>query len=268
MICKSSLVYQYGPMSSVTWSLSVEAFFYLGYVALRTRFRGGGPSPLRSIGFAAFAYILLIVYLLTCGAFSADIGRIGEVAFGPTATLANGYQDSLIRWLYYFNPLARVPEFVAGAAAAQIFLSRGPGREPARVLGTKWVTVLLIAAVVATHLVLYVGIAPHNSFIGRIASPLYGPLIALMLYSVVCLPAPLPFLCNPLILALGQASYSIYLLHEALPSLAKRLGLYGLPPTPGWLMWAASLVVLCAVSRVSYLYIEKPARAAIRRFAQ
>ena len=176
-------------------------------------------------------------------------------------------QDSLVRWLYYFNPLARLPEFVAGVAAAQIFLARRNGAQPQRILGTPWVTALLIAAVIGVHLALYVGIAPHNTFIGRVASPLYGPLIAVMLYSVVCLPAPPPVLGNALIIALGQASYSMYLWHMALPSLAKRLGLLGLPPASAWLLWAVSLGILCALSRMSYLAIEKPARAAIRRFA-
>src|SRR5262249_55136028 len=31
-ICRASLAYQYGPVSAVTWSISVEVFFYLVYV--------------------------------------------------------------------------------------------------------------------------------------------------------------------------------------------------------------------------------------------
>jgi peptidoglycan/LPS O-acetylase OafA/YrhL len=32
VICRASLPYQYGPVAAVSWSISVEAFFYLAYV--------------------------------------------------------------------------------------------------------------------------------------------------------------------------------------------------------------------------------------------
>jgi peptidoglycan/LPS O-acetylase OafA/YrhL len=34
VICRASLEYQYGPVAAVSWSISVEVFFYLVYVAL------------------------------------------------------------------------------------------------------------------------------------------------------------------------------------------------------------------------------------------
>ena len=266
-ICKASLIYQYGPISAVTWSLSVEAFFYVSYIALRTRLGGDDPNALRAVRLAIFTYLALIAYLLLCGAFESEIDRIGETAFGPVASSQYGYRDSLLRWLYYFNPLARVPEFIAGAAAAQAYLSHAKS-QTSTIFRSGAVTAALVFAVFAVHLGLYLGVAPHNGFVGRIASLLYGPLIALLIYSLVRLPAPPPLLCHPLILALGQSSYSIYLLHEVLPSLTHRMGLYDLALAPAWVVWSASLVILLAASRVSYLTIEKPARAAIRRFAK
>jgi peptidoglycan/LPS O-acetylase OafA/YrhL len=34
VICRASLAYQYGPVAAVTWSISVEAFFYVAYVVV------------------------------------------------------------------------------------------------------------------------------------------------------------------------------------------------------------------------------------------
>jgi peptidoglycan/LPS O-acetylase OafA/YrhL len=33
VICRASLAYQHGPVAAVSWSISVEAFFYVAIVA-------------------------------------------------------------------------------------------------------------------------------------------------------------------------------------------------------------------------------------------
>jgi peptidoglycan/LPS O-acetylase OafA/YrhL len=74
------------------------------------------------------------------------------------------------------------------------------------------------------------------------------------------------FLSNPIFVQFGEASYSIYLLHEVLPSLYKRLGILAADPSLFWPMWAGSLVLLAIISRASYVYFERPARFAIRKW--
>ena len=64
----------------------------------------------------------------------------------------------------------------------------------------------------------------------------------------------------------GEASYSIYLLHEVLPSLYKRLGILIVDPSLLWPMWGGSLVLLALISRASFIYFERPARFAIRKW--
>ena len=104
----------------------------------------------------------------------------------------------------------------------------------------------------------------------RIASPLYGPAIAIMMYLI----ARYDTFCsrvfsNSILVRYGEVSYSIYLLHEILPSAFSRLGLSPLDQWSLWLMWSGSLLLLAIISRVSYLYIERPARLVIRaRLAQ
>ena len=62
----------------------------------------------------------------------------------------------------------------------------------------------------------------------------------------------------------GEASYSIYMLHEIVPSAFKRLGLQSTDPATAWVTWAGMLVVLVLISLVSYALIERPARMKLR----
>jgi peptidoglycan/LPS O-acetylase OafA/YrhL len=63
---------------------------------------------------------------------------------------------------------------------------------------------------------------------------------------------------------LGEVSYSIYLLHEIIPSVFKRLGLMTMDIAVAWVTWAGSLVLLALISLVSYAVIERPARTWLR----
>jgi peptidoglycan/LPS O-acetylase OafA/YrhL len=63
---------------------------------------------------------------------------------------------------------------------------------------------------------------------------------------------------------LGEVSYSMYLLHEIIPSALKRLGLMTTDIAAAWITWAGSLLLLALISQVSYAVIERPARKWIR----
>jgi peptidoglycan/LPS O-acetylase OafA/YrhL len=270
VICNASLIYQYGPVSAVTWSISVEIFFYLFYVALGVLMgRRKWPSGYL-LGMAPFAYGLVIIYFLLCEHFLPYVDHVGITAFGPIASIEAGYQDSFLRWLLYFNPAARLGEFLAGVAAAQLLLNR---RDHARRLSPSWAnasTLISIVAVVVVHFWLYSVVASAHGSVGRIASPLYAPVIASMMYLV----ARYDTLCSRLLsqstlVKLGEASYSIYLLHETMPSVCGRLGLMTSDTRLKWILWLAALVLLMIVSRASYLLVERPMRARIRKlFAQ
>jgi peptidoglycan/LPS O-acetylase OafA/YrhL len=50
VIYRASLEYQYGPVAAVSWSISVEVFFYLVYVALAPLIaRATGPRAMSSV---------------------------------------------------------------------------------------------------------------------------------------------------------------------------------------------------------------------------
>jgi len=262
--CHASLAYQYGPVAAVSWSISVEMFFYLAYVVVATLIARRKWSPRDVVVMAATAFCLVVVYFLLCRLYEEYINRIGLAIFGPAASTDNGYEDSLMRWLVYFNPVARLGEFLAGLAAAHLYLAqrRRPATLPAP--GAAF-TLTAILAVVTIHLWLYGVVAYHSSFIGRTASPLYGPLVAMTIYLVARYDTPWSQLLSHTIpVRLGEVSHSIYLLHEIIPSAFKRLGLTTTDIAVAWITWSGSLVLLALISLVSYAVIERPARTWIR----
>ncbi|HTL63585.1 MAG TPA: hypothetical protein VL305_01200, partial [Pseudolabrys sp.] len=74
------------------------------------------------------------------------------------------------------------------------------------------------------------------------------------------------FFSSPILVRLGEASYSIYLLHEILPSAYRRLGILPLDQSLLWPTWLVSLILLVLVSRASYVCFERPARFALRKW--
>ena len=117
-ICRASLAYQYGPVAAVSWSISVEVFFYLAYVVVAMLIARRKWSPRDTTAMAAAAFCLIVAYFMLCRHYEDDINRIGLAIFGPAASTDNGYEDSLLRWLLYFNPAARLGEFLAGLGSS------------------------------------------------------------------------------------------------------------------------------------------------------
>jgi peptidoglycan/LPS O-acetylase OafA/YrhL len=265
VICRASLEYQYGPVAAVSWSISVEVFFYLVYVALAPLIARRHWTARNVIGLAAAVYILIVIYFLLCSHYEQDVDRIGLDLLGPAASTDSGYENSLMRWLLYFNPAARLGEFIAGLTAAHFYLVT---RQRSAALGTaaaSAMTLIAIALTVGLHLWLYGVIAPGNSFIGRTASQLSAPLVAVTVYLIARYEtASSHILSLPLPVRLGVASYSIYMLHEIVPSAFKRLGLQSPDIAIGWVTWVGALVLLVLISSVSYALIEHPARAWLR----
>lgn len=259
VVCDNSLIFQYGQASQVAWSISLEAFLYIAYVLA-----GGWISRATAgslvVG-AAIIYALTIVGFLACRGFEPQIETFALQHFGPVAAVANGYQDLLLQWLLYFNPLAHLAEFCGGVAAAALYLER-PARASHR-SGHGLVAGSLIA-LLGIHLWLYGSIAPESGFIGRTAAALYAPLAVLFVFLAASFPASLSSraLNLPFAVKFGEASYSIYLLHAFFWGVPRRLFFLGLHP---WLLYAGALTAILLISRVSYLWYERPAQRALRR---
>jgi peptidoglycan/LPS O-acetylase OafA/YrhL len=217
------------------------------------------------IGLAAAVYILTVIYFLLCSHYEQDVNRLGLDLFGSAASTDNGYENSLMRWLLYLNPAARLGEFIGGLTAAHVYLVT---RQRSAALGSATasaMTLIAIALTVGLHLWLYGVIAPGNPVIVRTASQLSAPLVAVTVYLIARYETTASnILSLPLPVRLGAASYSIYMLHEIVPSAFRRLGLQSLDIAVGWVTWTGALVLLVLFSSVSYALIEHPARAWLR----
>jgi peptidoglycan/LPS O-acetylase OafA/YrhL len=217
------------------------------------------------IGLAAAVYILIVIYFSLCSYYEQGINRIGLDLFGPAASTDSGYENSLLRWLLYFNPAARLGEFLAGLAAAHVYLVTRQRSATLAPAAASAMTLAAIALTVGLHLWLYGAIAPGNSFVGRTASQMSAPLVAVVVYLIARYETPPSrILSLPLAVRLGAASYSIYMLHEIVPSAFKRLGLQSPDIAIGWVTWLGALILLVLVSGASYALIEHPARLRIR----
>ena len=151
-----------------------------------------------------------------------------------------------ITTLYYVGFFILIPlrdwvEFFAGMAAAHFYLMGTSSRAPSQPSQASTVVFASVGAVVAIHLLLYGMIAPNSVTIARIASPLYGPPIAIMMYLIARYDTRCSrMFSNSVLVKLGEASYSIYLLHEILPSAYRE----NRPSYPG------SMVCVAVVGRV------------------
>lgn len=257
VICQNNLIYQYGLMASVSWSISAEIFFYLLY-CVYGRWAIKQP-PIILFIVAAFGYVVLFAFVTECFLHTAVIENTAAAAFGPVATENNGYQDLLIRWLYYFWPMSQLVHFLGGVAVAQAFMRR----KPIALRGTLLVPLCVGAALVA-HFYLYLTIAPTDAFVGRNASSFYGPLVVVSIWAVTMWPktAVARFLSFPFMVMFGEASYSLYLLHAMLFDYMQQLGdAIGLH---SWALWAVMLMLLLGISRACYVLFERPMRNLLR----
>jgi hypothetical protein len=259
----SSLIYQFGYLSSVSWSVSVEVFFYIVYV-----FIAGGLQRLTrlashlAVGAGAYLATLSLLYFVQTHLRGLDRWAVGS--FGSVAGLAGGVQDSFVRWLVYFSPYARLMEFLVGCLAANWFLqTTGVTGDAARRAGAA-MSLIVVGAIVWLNTMLY---GSGVLVLGLTGSVTYAPLVALLLVLVARFKSPVSRLLESDWLRKGgDASYSIYLLHltiileyshSAIPS----------GPIPYVLLsvkMALTPVVIVTAARLVFVAFERPAREWLR----
>ena len=160
--------------------------------------------------------------------------------------------------LAYQQPLFRIWEFFVGCALGMMFLDR-----PAFLHNRVVVNVLLVLGFIPSALIMYGSLHDYPSLARvNVSYPLFTPGFALV---VLCLASGVSFLEGLLshrwLILLGEASYSLYLLHW-IPALAmSRFYPDGVGATTG-----VGIIAVCVVaSIVTYRFVEYPARRAILR---
>jgi peptidoglycan/LPS O-acetylase OafA/YrhL len=261
----SALVYAVAGGSSITWSISTEWFFYFLYPCIAWLLLK--PRQSRT---AAAALVLWCVAWFALAANLFDrmpaIDAWGVSHFGPVASIDTHQDDSFARWLFYFSPYLRMGEFILGALVAQFYvlMRQRPVTRAENIAGL----LALLAAVLSLPCIMYLMYDPHvanNIFRKLNMNFALGPTAAAMIFCAARYTGLTGALNSRPLLALGEASYSIYLTHEIVLVTVDKLlpGPHSL--AVDLVKLAAEVGVILTVALLLYKFYEVPTRKWLRR---
>lgn len=223
-------VQYYMSLNAVSWSLSVELFFYIGFIYLVR-------LSVQTLQKTALLWFLVIA--------AAAAGMI-FYGHGNYSDGQGGIHFS--HWMFYINPVVRLLDFMIGILIYKLTFNTNKPNS----------TVLEIFAVC----VLLIGVYIYSTFalpeILR-AQLLYLPLMALMIYAFSNGTGLLSrLLKTKSLILLGEASFSLYLIHNPIISLANLIFLKASLNIP-LVLYAILLTIVCVIASVlTYKLIEKP----------
>ncbi len=238
-----------------SWSLSAEIFFYAVFPLLvplvgRLRRRYALPA---AFGFWAISALIVVAYVII----NPDQGQTGP-----------WYSHHWLRILYD-GPAPRLPEFFLGAVVARIFVMRESGKAG----HAPWLSPAVLSIIAALSVVIVWSIGPLP--VALVNQVVLDPLFALLIYSVAFGKGPLAAIFSwPVITALGEASYALYLLqwpvHDWLSHFFPKTTVTRAitPDARGYVYFALFLVISVVAALLTHFFIERPARRAIQRIAR
>jgi peptidoglycan/LPS O-acetylase OafA/YrhL len=252
--------------SAPTWSISTEWFFYFAYpciawLLLRVR----APA---AIVFVAALWCVAWTLLAT-GLYDRlpQIDAWAVARFGAIAGIRDD-ENSFARWLLYLSPYLRIGEFVLGAITAQLYVALRSRKV------TSWENAagnaVLVAAAASVLLVSYLANGadlPMTIFRKMHWNFALAPSVALLIFCAARYRGVVSrLLTSRPAIALGEASYSIYLTHSIVLIGAVRLTAgvaHGVAYNVVKLIILMTIVV--AVSLLLYAYYEAPMRRWLRQ---
>jgi peptidoglycan/LPS O-acetylase OafA/YrhL len=208
-----SLLFSVDWGAALRWSISTEWFFYFAYPAIALLIVLLRSSRVAILGAmlwcALWAAISIAVHdRLT----QTDAWAIGH--FGPLASFQQNKDQSFFFWFQYFSPYLRIGEFVLGAIVAQIYvrLQQYAVDERENVAGALGLLVAAGSIFVITYFTFSPAIG-SNLFRSMLSFALAPP-AALLIFCVARYQSPVSrLLASRTGVLLGDASYSIYLVH-------------------------------------------------------
>jgi peptidoglycan/LPS O-acetylase OafA/YrhL len=267
-IGNASLIYQFGEISSIAWSVSTEWFFYLVFPVACIAV-SSPATPGRTLWAATGLTVVAYTLMLTLMSNKSVIDSYGAAAFGPVAA---NWPHSFYRWLMYFSPYTRIFEFLIGCLCASVFMKLAAPPSCAEERLGRWLTAGSLLAIAATHWLMFgfESDAPwYEAVQGLHMNFGFAPFLAILIFCCAryqnpvsrLLAAPVPVLC-------GEASYSLYLVHPIVVN-AFRYEAEIITTSRIAVGAMLQLVVVIAVSigfsLVTWFVIEVPARRWIRR---
>ena len=220
----------------VAWSLSVEAFFYavfpfvLGWLERRRKSQ---------------IFSLLLLFWMASLAVSISYVLLKPDGLGlANSGVANATWLNVVK----FNPLVRLPEFLMGMCGGMLFLRNAGGR--------KLATSLVLGALAGLLAVAYFSPAiPYPILHTGLLSGIFAALV----YGLALGPSWTKFLNARILAVLGEASYSLYLLHDYVLTriLVREQGRLVHTSVP-WVVLAVAVAVAMAIG--VYKFVEEPLR--------
>jgi peptidoglycan/LPS O-acetylase OafA/YrhL len=253
----------------LSWSLSTEFFFYLTYIVLVLH-----VARMRNIAGLLVTAGAMSVLVLATFAFAAG-HRDAINAFGVRYMNGNvsGTDHSVFWWLFYYSPYGRVFEFILGCLTAQIFAIFS--QHPVSAREERWGRVIVYAALI--FLVAFALVYLLRPFGPKAA--IYAELLKLNFGCAVAIAALIfcvsryrsstvaLMLSTPLMVLLGDLSFSIYAVHTWTLRIFERPSMdfgYGLELEAAFRVVMAVALTLI-LSSATYRLIEVPARARLRK---
>ena len=254
----------------LSWSISTEVFFYICYIGLvflLLRLRRPRQILVIFILFSAAALILFIISRI----YLADIDREASQYVDGYISLDESWDKSFIRWLFYYSPYARIPEFILGCITAQLYISLQAREVSATEHRVGKIALGLALGYLAIYGWLYAiggptaALRPYVHFLSLnfgCAAP-----IAVLIFCVSRYDTIVSRMAgSALLVAGGEISYSIYAVHTW------TLRIFIRDPVPfSWIYMAdavlrigIAIVFTLIVATATYRLIERPWRDRLR----
>jgi peptidoglycan/LPS O-acetylase OafA/YrhL len=253
----------------LSWSLSTEFFFYLTYIVLVLH-----VARMRSIaGLLVTAGAISVLVLATFAGAAGHRDAINAFAVRYMNGNVSGTDHTVFWWLFYYSPYGRVFEFILGCLTAQIYAIFS--QHPVSAREERWGRIVVGAALV--FLVAFALVYLFRPFGGEVAK--YTELLKLNFGCAVAIAALIfcvsryrsstvaLMLSTPLMVLLGDLSFSIYAVHTWTLRIFERPSMdfgYGVELEAAFRVIMAVALTLI-LSSATYRLIEVPARARLRK---